>query len=285
MRLTFVAILLHWCTLANGQSCPDFPREFTVDNCTACPVYDKTRSDIMMATCRRRTSNKSYTCKCRTFPRDTVSPTLRYFALNVGHETRCVPYQEISPFSIVIFGIVRVATGLYAAIHAFYIALRSGLWSCKKCTKIAASALSIGLAILVRTSSTLWKLCSRYIGFSIRRGLGYEVLSMFELPLWQLSFAIFCANIAVTVYPREDQACRRYFVYSFFPVLSSVFVLLLILSLVITNVFLVLGLKWWTSWWWALLEHALNIMGTIIVFFLIVFVAIVHRKMHKVSVF
>ena len=289
MRLPFLlSIVYQRVALVQAQFCldvPIYPRKFAVDNCTACPVLDKTRSDIPMATCTNssvrtsdRTANRSYACECRQFPVDVVTPTVHYYALNVGDEIRCRPRQEIAPHVITTFGVVAIGFGLYAATHAFYIVVRSEIWSCQRCTTRNTAALMLGLWMVDMIIQRVWWMCSKIV-FTIRLGPSYDALGVLLVLFSQLFVAMLVTSVYDTVYHHDDMAGRRYCARCFFYVLASVFTLSALLDVMIKHLRIDMGLATLIIW-------GLQLGGFAITWLCFaVFGCLAHRTMRQVMLY
>ena len=137
MRVPFLLLLIQWFASVSSQQPCSSLFEFAVDNCTACPTLDHTRDDIEVAVCEERVENTSYACVC--LQKDhSVTYTFFYFPHVDGSGTRCANSWETAPNAYAALTVLSSSVLLYTMAHFFYIAMLSGIFSCKrhKCTKM-----------------------------------------------------------------------------------------------------------------------------------------------------
>ena len=155
MRVPFLLLLIHqWFASVSADHCSS-AFEFAVDNCTACPTLDHTRGDIEVAFCDERAVNTSYACVCH----GGHMAFLAYFPHVDGNVTRCSNSWETAPHAYTALSVMSGSAMLYATTHLFYIAMLSGICSCKdhSCTKVNTASLFLGVYMLL-SFVHLWRL-------------------------------------------------------------------------------------------------------------------------------
>ena len=157
MRVLLVRlfVLSLWPGSTGAQKLCSSAREYTVDNCTACPTSDLTRhGNIPMAVCEERVTDTrdetSYTCVCGNFPTSSLVLVDRYYPHQEGNMTRCAISQSTAPYLHAASSLMSLGVLLYSAAHLLYISLLSRICCCSRhgCTKVNGAALSLGASSL-----------------------------------------------------------------------------------------------------------------------------------------
>ena len=244
MRLLFRLFLMSLCfASADAQLCGS-SREFAVDNCTACPTFDQSRSgSVRMAMCAEGANdtggNVAYTCVCGNVPTDAMVTVLEYYAQIDGNVTRCVPSWATAPVLFTLFSVISAGTLLYAAAHMFYIAVLSRICCCAPhgCTKINAAALVLGVGMLLWCPITLSTLMAQGdIAIATGPGHGFDVLSVCAVCLQIFGQTLLYTSIFDVAYPGQDKARRRCCFSSFLWGLSAANLLTYISAIVLPRI-------------------------------------------------
>ena len=124
--LSFRLILLSLFLVSCGAQRCSSTRKFSVNNCTACPIYDPTRpGNIPMAVCEA-TGNMTFRCVCGNFPAKGLVLALRYYPHREGDGVlRCVDAHATAPYLFSAAQLLIAFVLIYVATHLFYITLLS----------------------------------------------------------------------------------------------------------------------------------------------------------------
>ena len=286
MRAPFLLLLIQWfASVSAQQSCASF-FEFTVDNCTACPTRDHTRGDIEVAVCEERAANTSYACVCRQKDH-SVTYSFFNFPHVDGSGTRCANSWETAPHAYAALSVVSSSVVLYPTTHFFYIAMFSGLCSCKRhsCTKVNTASLLLGIYTLlafvhlvIRAASQGKNAGSSGAEYYAWAHNSLKILTWCQLVFLDLGTVLYYTTISDTLYAGEEMDRRRRFINLSFWILASLGALCTIFMVVvlcvsedlseITSVYAVpFGMC---------VRYLTILYGNI-------FVIIAHRTMHQVS--
>ena len=285
MRVPFLLLLIQWFTSVSAQqSCSSF-FEFAVDNCTACPIHDHTRGDIEVAVCKERAANTSYACVCRQKDH-SVTYSSFYFPHVDGSGTRCANSWETAPHAYAALSVVSSSVVLYPTTHFFYIAMFSGLCSCKRhsCTKVNTASLLLGIYTLLAFIHLVIRAASqgKNAGSS---GAEYYAWAHNSLTIvnWcggaflDLGVAVYCTNISDMLYAGKETSRRRRCINLSFWILVSLELLCTIIMIAvlcvsedlsdITNVYI---------------APFLLLVRFVTILYSNIFMATAHRAMHQV---
>ena len=217
MRAPFLLLLIQWfASVSAQQSCASF-FEFTVDNCTACPTRDHTRGDIEVAVCEERAANTSYACVCRQKDH-SVTYSFFNFPHVDGSGTRCANSWETAPNAYAALTVVSSSVLLYPMTHFFYIAMLSGICSCKhhRCTKINTASLIMGIYLLLAVVHLVIRATSqgKHVGtagaeYYARAHNSLEIVTWCQGVVIDLVIALTCTSISDTLYAGEEMDRRR----------------------------------------------------------------------------
>ena len=220
MYLQFVVLLM--CVSAKLCASSRFlkVREFAVHNCTACVTRDEWWN-ITIAKCENQTADKevnaTYVCKCLSIT--ATRWEIQNFPRHQGNATRCSAFKYLYtlPWYLTAVQIVGGCMCLYAATHAFYVVVVSGMCSCERCrcTKHNTSTLIMGISALCSIINTLV--------YSVLNGVfGMYDISTTNLVAFSHTVRTVCAPLAASmslvllatsisdmVFHGEDMACRR----------------------------------------------------------------------------
>ena len=189
-------------------------REFSVDNCTACPVLEQTatRGDVTTAVCEERAADRvngtTYACVCGDFPTSGFFSDLRFYPQKEGNVTRCTSSWATVPGVVLGCSVLTTVVLLYVSAHLLYIVLISGICCCARqaCTKVNGTALSFILSTLFFSVMPVWDIVSQG-RFPVNLGLSATALigTCFRF----IGMALFYPSIADVAYPEEDKAKQR----------------------------------------------------------------------------
>ena len=165
-RLFLFRLFLSLC-VASANVCAA-PREFAVDNCTACPTFDHTRGNVQMAVCEERGVDAGgtmiYACVCGNFPASSfLVHGLLYYPQIEGNVTRCAASWATAPVLYTCLSVVGAGVILYAVSHLFYIVLLSTTCcgNSTGCKKVNVSAFFFIVAGLFWTCIPLWRIITQ----------------------------------------------------------------------------------------------------------------------------
>ena len=254
-------------------------REFSVKNCTECPIVDPNRGGIQMADCADNT------CTCGNFPTQALSPVLLYYVDDQGDAPRCKSSWSTAPALYTAFSVVSASVMAYAAIHLFYIVVLSGMCSSerqKRFTKANTSALFFAIEQLFYLPVPLWLVSAQgelTVGNIGAEWLGYifDILHMCREIPHNVGVTLLYISVFDTVYPMSNK--RRCVIVSFW-IITGVGILASVLEVVVhvssstheSQGFIVsLGIL--------LAYLAQAVRGA----FGIVIMILVHRRLHKVG--
>lgn len=287
MRAPLLLLLILWFASVTAQrSCSPF-FEFTVDNCTACPALDHTRGDIEVAVCEERAANTSYACVCRQPYDHSVTASFFYFPQVDGSGTRCANSWGTAPHTYAALSVVASIFVLYPTTHFFYIAVISGMFSCKrhKCTKMDISALLAGVYTLLAFVHLVVRITSqgKDVGTSgaeyyARAHHSMTIVTWSESAFFDLSLALYCTSVSDTLYPGEEMNSRRRCINLLFWILVSTATLCTMFMIAVLCVSE--DLSEIINAYVAPLALCVR---TLTFVFSAVFMAIAHRAMHQVS--
>ena len=221
MRLPFPPFLILWFASGSAQLCGS-SREYAVDNCTACPTLDHSHGDIGMAICEERAANTSSTsgstCACHG-PHSIGMALVVYFPHVDGSGTRCANSWETAPHAYAALTVVSGSALLYATAHLFYIAMFSGICSCRrhKCTKTNIAALFIGMhellmfiaLVAIRVASQGKNAGARGAVYYIWVRSAMRILNWCACSFLETGFALYFTSICDMLYPGEEMNRRR----------------------------------------------------------------------------
>ena len=282
--MLFRLFLSLWIAYVNAACSSS--REFIVENCTACPIFDQTRhGNIQMAVCEERVVdtgyNMAYACMCRNFPtQGFLVSAMLYFPQTEGNVTRCSASWETAPGLYTLFAMVSAGVTLYAAAHFFYIVLRSRMCCCSRhaYTNGNVGAFFCGVAALFWSGVPLWRIVTQgeiAIGTGSHAWLGHglDVLLLGGIFGQSIGFCLIITSIFNVAYHGEDKARLRCYMTIFYCVIFGTYALSYVVLVVVRIVHPNFGQI-----------YIVPLLATVLIFLLqLIPVPVAHRTMRKVS--
>ena len=282
MRSLFRLILSLWVVSPGAALFCSSGREFPVNNCTACLLFDQTtaRGNVAMAICEERGADRAggmaYACVCEDFPSHSMVPDLRFYPHKEGNMTRCASSWETVPGVVSACWYLSAGVLLYVSAHLFYIVSISGICCAGRhaCTKINGAALSFTVSILFWFSMPVLGLVSQS---RLPINQGFSAATVVATCFLSIGQALFYPSIADVAYPEEDKANQRCRINAFFWCLAGGTMVSSVLAAIVPVVY----------------EDAAHVGGyaqqvgflliTIQLIYCNIFTAIAHKNMLKVS--
>lgn len=278
MRSLFRLILSLWFVSADGTLLCSSWREFSVDNCTACPALERTatRGNVTTAVCKERAADRAggiaYTCVCGNFPSYGLISDLRFFPQKEGNVTRCASSWATVPGVVLGCSVLTTVVLLYVSAHLLYIVSISGICCCDRhaCTKGNGTALSLIVSTLLFSVVPVWDIVSQG-RLPVNQGLSATMLvaSCFRF----MAQALFFPSIADVAYSEEDKANQRFCINVSFWCLA--------VAAMVPTLVLIHGDADWVG---KIAEQCIYVFVFVQLVYCNIFTAIAHRKILKVSV-
>ena len=288
MMIMMMLLVQSFASVRAQQLCSSF-FEFAVDNCTACPTLDHTRGDIVVAVCDERAAN-TYACVCRQPYDHSVTYSFFYFPHDDGSGTRCTNSWKTAPHAHTAMSVVCGSVLLYPMTHLFYIAMLSGICSCKhhRCTKVNTASLFLAVYLLLSFVHLIIRVTSqgKNVGtvgaeYYARAHNSLRIVTWCEGILGDLNLSLICINVCDTLYSyagAEMNRRRRYINLSFWILAgtSTLCHMFMVTVLCVSE-----DLSEITS---VYVDQFLKAMRYLTLLYGNIFVMIAHRAMHQVSV-
>ena len=213
MTLRFIVILL-WAEPARAEyikACRN-SHQFGVDSCTSCFVTEPKHSDNPLAQCvkdNNEINNTKHTCFC-----ELAADGLRYYAVNDGNVSRCIPSWETAPELFTVFSSVTAAVFIYAGAHWLYLGVFSRQCCCRDGCAVnsVVTTFEITMAVLSIMPIAAYQLIFIMAQGRIRPGTSlYGIVFLLRIShflnrfIWGVTFSATFANMVSIVKKKSSR--------------------------------------------------------------------------------